>query len=86
MMVAAASTIAISAAQEAIVAIFLFAVGEPLETVTEGRARTGIKALINLRAGRRRTSAPERYLTLLSASCQELPAKCQDGARIVATA
>ncbi len=48
MTVAAAGAIAIGAAEEASVVIFLFAVGELLETVAAGRARAGIKALIGL--------------------------------------
>jgi Zn2+/Cd2+-exporting ATPase len=48
MSVAAAGAIALGAAQEATVVIFLFAVGELLEIVAAGRARTGIQALINL--------------------------------------
>lgn len=48
MTVAAAGAIAIGAAEEAAVVLFLFAVGEFLETVAAGRARAGIKALINL--------------------------------------
>jgi Cd2+/Zn2+-exporting ATPase len=48
MTVAAAGAIAIGAAEEAAVVIFLFAIGEFLETVAAGRARAGIKALINL--------------------------------------
>ncbi len=48
MTVAAAGAVAIGAAEEATVVIFLFAVGELLETVAAGRARAGIKALINL--------------------------------------
>lgn len=48
MTLAAAGAIAIGAAEEAAVVIFLFAVGELLETVAAGRARAGIKALINL--------------------------------------
>lgn len=48
MTMAAAGAIAIGAAEEATVVIFLFAVGELLETVAAGRARAGIKALINL--------------------------------------
>lgn len=48
MTVAAAGAIAIGAAEEAAVVIFLFAVGELLETIAAGRARAGIKALINL--------------------------------------
>jgi Cd2+/Zn2+-exporting ATPase len=48
MTVAAAGAIAIGAAEEAAVVIFLFAVGELLEAVAAGRARAGIKALIDL--------------------------------------
>jgi Zn2+/Cd2+-exporting ATPase len=48
MSVAAAGAIAIGAAQEATVVIFLFAVGELLETAAAGRARASIEALINL--------------------------------------
>lgn len=48
MTVATAGAIAIGAAEEAAVVVFLFAVGELLETVAAGRARAGIKALINL--------------------------------------
>ena len=48
MTVSAAGAIAIGAAEEASVVIFLFAVGELLETVAVGRARAGIKALIGL--------------------------------------
>lgn len=46
MTVAAVGAIAIGAAEEAAVVIFLFAVGELLENVAAGRARAGIKALI----------------------------------------
>jgi Cd2+/Zn2+-exporting ATPase len=48
MSVAAAGAMAIGAAEEAAVVIFLFAVGELLENVAAGRARAGIKALIGL--------------------------------------
>ncbi|WP_395714855.1 heavy metal translocating P-type ATPase [Reyranella sp.] len=48
MTVAAVGALAIEAAEEAAVVIFLFAVGELLETVAAGRARAGIKALIDL--------------------------------------
>jgi len=48
MTVAAAGAVAIGAAEEATVVILLFAVGELLETIAAGRARAGIKALINL--------------------------------------
>lgn len=48
MIVAATGAIAIGAAEEAAVVIFLFAVGELLENVAVGRARAGIKKLIGL--------------------------------------
>jgi Zn2+/Cd2+-exporting ATPase len=48
MTVAAVGALAIEAAEEAAVVIFLFAVGELLETVAAGRARVGIKTLIDL--------------------------------------
>jgi len=48
MSVAAAGAIAIGAAEEAAVVIFLFAVGELLENVAAGRARAGITALVGL--------------------------------------
>jgi Cd2+/Zn2+-exporting ATPase len=48
MSVAAVGAIAIGAAEEAAVVIFLFAVGELLESIAAGRARAGIKALIGL--------------------------------------
>jgi Cd2+/Zn2+-exporting ATPase len=48
MTVAATGATAIGAAEEATVVIFLFAVGELLETIAAGRARAGIKALVGL--------------------------------------
>jgi len=48
MTVAALGAVIIGEAEEAAVVIFLFAVGELLETVAAGRARAGIEALINL--------------------------------------
>jgi Cd2+/Zn2+-exporting ATPase len=48
MTVAAAGAIAIGAAEEAAVVLFLFAIGELLEKVAAGRARAGIKALVDL--------------------------------------
>src|SRR5262245_16032933 len=48
MTLAAAGAIAIGAAEEATVVVFLFAVGELLETVAAERARAGIKALVDL--------------------------------------
>jgi Zn2+/Cd2+-exporting ATPase len=48
MSVAAVGAIAIGAAEEAAVVVFLFAIGELLETVAAGRARAGIEALVKL--------------------------------------
>jgi Cd2+/Zn2+-exporting ATPase len=48
MTIAATGAIIIGAAEEASVVIFLFAVGELLETIAARRARAGIEALINL--------------------------------------
>jgi Cd2+/Zn2+-exporting ATPase len=57
MTVAGVGAIAIGAAEEAAVVGFLFAVGELLEYVATGRARAGIKRLMNLVA---RTALLER--------------------------
>ncbi|CDM59875.1 heavy metal translocating P-type ATPase [Rhizobium favelukesii] len=48
MSVAAIGALLIGAAEESAVVILLFAVGELLETIAAGRARAGIKALIDL--------------------------------------
>ncbi|WEF52024.1 heavy metal translocating P-type ATPase [[Pseudomonas] carboxydohydrogena] len=48
MSIAAIGAVAIGAAEEAAVVVFLFAVGELLEGIAAGRARAGIKALIDI--------------------------------------
>ena len=48
MSVAALGALAIGAAEEAAVVVFLFAVGELLETLAAKRARAGIRALMNV--------------------------------------
>ncbi|WP_431269256.1 heavy metal translocating P-type ATPase [Dankookia sp. P2] len=48
MCVAALGAVAIGAAEEAAVVVFLFALGELLENVAAGRARAGIRALVEL--------------------------------------
>ncbi|UDF04043.1 heavy metal translocating P-type ATPase [Asticcacaulis sp. AND118] len=48
MSVAAIGAVAIGQGEEALTVIFLFAVGEVLETLAAGRARAGIEALISL--------------------------------------
>lgn len=48
MSVAVIGAVAIGAAEEAAVVVFLFALGELLENIAAGRARAGIKALLSL--------------------------------------
>jgi Zn2+/Cd2+-exporting ATPase len=48
MTIAAVGAVAIGAAEEAAIVIFLFAVGEMLESVAAGRARAGIESLLDL--------------------------------------
>lgn len=48
MSVAAVGAILIGAAEEAAIVVFLFAIGELLENVAAGRARAGIRALMNV--------------------------------------
>jgi Cd2+/Zn2+-exporting ATPase len=68
MVVASAGAVAIGATEEATVVVFLFAVGELLETIAAGHARAGIKALVDLvprvarieEAGQQRETLAER--------------------------
>lgn len=60
MSVAALGAIAIGQAGEAAVVVFLFAVGELLEGVAAGRARAGIKALVDLVPGTARRQQEDR--------------------------
>lgn len=64
MTIATIGALAIGAAEEAAVVVFLFAVGELLETVAAGRARAGIKALAAI--------APKTALVETPAGLQEL--------------
>ena len=65
MTVATVGALAIGAAEEAAVVVFLFAVGELLETVAAGRARAGIKALSKI--------APTTALVETVAGIKEVP-------------
>lgn len=65
MTIATFGALAIGAAEEAAVVVFLFAVGELLEAVAAGRARAGIKALAAI--------APKTALVETEAGIQEIP-------------
>ena len=67
--VAALGAVIIGAAQEAAVVVLLFALGEMLENVAAGRARSGIKALANLIP---RTARVERDGSVIDLSAGQL--------------
>jgi len=69
MSIAAAGAIALGAAEEAAVVVFLFAVGEVLENVAAGRARAGVRALMNLQP---RTARREEGVGLREVAVDEL--------------
>lgn len=69
MSVAAVGAIAIGAAEEAAVVVFLFAVGELLENFAAGRARAGIKALMDVVP---RTAQLERDGKVIETSIDDL--------------
>lgn len=69
MSVAALGAIAIGSAEEAAVVIFLFAVGELLETIAAGRARSAIESLVNLTP---REALRDRDGTLEKVSVEDL--------------
>ncbi|OYW83590.1 MAG: heavy metal translocating P-type ATPase [Asticcacaulis sp. 32-58-5] len=69
MAVAAIGAVLIGEAEEALVVVFLFAVGEILETVAAGRARAGIEALIRLIP---RTARVERNGTVVEVEAESL--------------
>lgn len=69
MSVAALGAVVIGEAEEAAVVIFLFAVGELLETIAAGRARAGIEALIDLIP---RMALRERYGEVQAVPAAEL--------------
>lgn len=66
MTIAAAGALAIGAAEEAAVVVFLFAVGELLEGVAAGRARAGLRALGAL--------VPKTALVEVDGTVREVPA------------
>ncbi|WP_041321464.1 heavy metal translocating P-type ATPase [Hyphomicrobium denitrificans] len=67
MTVAGIGAVSIGAAEEAAVVVFLFAVGEVLESIAAGRARAGIKALMNL--------VPRTALVEQASETREIPAE-----------
>jgi len=67
MSIAAIGAVAIGEAGEAAVVVFLFTVGELLEGIAAGRARAGIKALIDL--------VPRTALRLRGADVETVPAE-----------
>lgn len=69
MSIAAIGAMAIGAAEEAAVVVFLFAVGELLENVAASRARAGIKALMKVVP---RTAQLERDGSLIEMSVDQL--------------
>lgn len=68
MSVAAIGAIIIGEAAEAAAVVFLFAVGELLENVAAGKARAGIKALVNLVPRTARREGPDGAVTEIPAS------------------
>ena len=68
MCVAALGAVAIGAAEEAAIVVFLFALGELLENVAAGQARAGIRALVALIP---RTARRERA----DGAVEEIPAE-----------
>jgi Cd2+/Zn2+-exporting ATPase len=75
MSVAGLGAIAIGAVEEAAVVVFLFAVGEVLETVAAGHARAGIKALMAL--------VPRTALVENEGGVREVPAESLDVGAVV---
>lgn len=66
MTIAAIGAVAINAAEEAALVVFLFTVGEVLEGVAAGKARDSIRALANL--------VPKSALLLIDGATREVPA------------
>jgi len=67
MSVAAIGAIIIGESAEAAAVVFLFAVGELLENVAAGRARAGIKALVNLVPRTARRETPDGHIQEIAA-------------------